>query len=32
VRCDARDRVSSTEALIALVEYLMTRSGELEPV
>jgi len=32
VRCDARDRVSSTEALIALVEYLMTRTGELEHV
>jgi signal recognition particle receptor subunit beta len=30
VRCDARDRVSSTEALIALVEHLMTRTGELE--
>ncbi|MGD1224186.1 MULTISPECIES: GTP-binding protein [Streptomyces] len=30
VRCDARDRVSSTEALIALVEYLLTRTGELE--
>ena len=25
VRCDARDRISSTEALIALVEYLLTR-------
>ncbi|MEV0227506.1 ATP/GTP-binding protein [Streptomyces sp. NPDC050704] len=25
VRCDARDRVSSTHALIALVEYLLTR-------
>jgi signal recognition particle receptor subunit beta len=24
VRCDARDRVSSTQALIALVEYLLT--------
>lgn len=32
VRCDARDRSSSTQALIALVEYLMTRSGEREPV
>jgi signal recognition particle receptor subunit beta len=31
VRCDARDRVSSTEALIALVEHLLTRTGELEP-
>jgi signal recognition particle receptor subunit beta len=30
VRCDARDRVSSTEALIALVEHLLTRTGELE--
>ncbi|MFF6994492.1 ATP/GTP-binding protein [Streptomyces sp. NPDC008313] len=28
VRCDARDRTSSTEALIALVEHLLTRSGE----
>ncbi|MFD9443234.1 ATP/GTP-binding protein [Streptomyces sp. NPDC060006] len=27
VRCDARDRVSSTHALIALVEYLLTRDG-----
>ncbi|MEU3789208.1 ATP/GTP-binding protein [Streptomyces fructofermentans] len=27
VRCDARDRVSSTRALIALVEYLLTRTG-----
>ena len=24
MRCDARDRVSSTQALIALVEYLLT--------
>ncbi|MGW3665312.1 GTP-binding protein [Streptomyces sp. NPDC005141] len=30
VRCDARDPVSSTEALIALVEYLLNRTGELE--
>lgn len=30
VRCDARDRVSSTEALIALVEHLLNRTGELE--
>ncbi|MER5472427.1 ATP/GTP-binding protein [Streptomyces sp. NPDC002935] len=30
VRCDARDRVSSTEALIALVSHLLTRTGELE--
>jgi signal recognition particle receptor subunit beta len=27
VRCDARDRVSSTHALIALVEYLLTRNA-----
>ncbi|WP_328493969.1 ATP/GTP-binding protein [Streptomyces sp. NBC_00414] len=27
VRCDARDRISSTHALIALVEYLLTRDG-----
>lgn len=30
VRCDARDRESSTRALIALVEYLIGRTGELE--
>jgi signal recognition particle receptor subunit beta len=30
VRCDARDRVSSTRALISLVEYLLTRIGHLE--
>ncbi|MEV0180155.1 ATP/GTP-binding protein [Streptomyces sp. NPDC050625] len=30
VRCDARDRISSTHALIALVEYLLTRTGTLE--
>ncbi|WP_329544960.1 ATP/GTP-binding protein [Streptomyces sp. NBC_01356] len=30
VRCDARDPVSSTEALITLVEYLLTRTGDLE--
>ncbi|MER5386226.1 MULTISPECIES: ATP/GTP-binding protein [unclassified Streptomyces] len=30
VRCDARDPVSSTEALITLVEYLLNRTGELE--
>ncbi|MPY64584.1 GTP-binding protein [Streptomyces spongiae] len=30
VRCDARDRESSTRALIALVEYLIGRNGELE--
>ncbi|MEU6068789.1 MULTISPECIES: GTP-binding protein [Streptomyces] len=30
VRCDARDRISSTHALISLVEYLLTRTGELE--
>ncbi|MGW0826052.1 GTP-binding protein [Streptomyces sp. NPDC002845] len=30
VRCDARDRVSSTRALIALVEYLIGRTRELE--
>ncbi|MFF4548433.1 ATP/GTP-binding protein [Streptomyces sp. NPDC001435] len=30
VRCDARDRISSTHALIALVEYLLTRTGKLE--
>ncbi|NGO14326.1 ATP/GTP-binding protein [Streptomyces sp. HC44] len=28
VRCDARDRVSSTRALIALVEYLLTRTTD----
>ncbi|GHH64801.1 MULTISPECIES: GTP-binding protein [Streptomyces] len=27
VRCDARDRISSTHALIALVEYLLTRNA-----
>ena len=26
VSCDARDRTSSTQALIALVEYLLTRN------
>jgi signal recognition particle receptor subunit beta len=30
VRCDARDRISSTHALIALVEYLLTRTGTSE--
>ncbi|MEV1085553.1 ATP/GTP-binding protein [Streptomyces sp. NPDC050211] len=30
VRCDARDRVSSTRALISLVEYLLNRTGHLE--
>jgi len=30
VRCDARDPVSSTRALIALVEYLLNRTGDLE--
>jgi signal recognition particle receptor subunit beta len=30
VRCDARDRASSTRALISLVEYLLTRTGQLE--
>lgn len=30
VRCDARDRISSTHALISLVEYLLTRTGTLE--
>ncbi|MCX4987805.1 MULTISPECIES: ATP/GTP-binding protein [unclassified Streptomyces] len=30
VRCDARDPVSSTEALITLVEHLLNRTGELE--
>ncbi|AWI32420.1 ATP/GTP-binding protein [Streptomyces tirandamycinicus] len=30
VRCDARDRHSSTRALISLVEYLLTRTSELE--
>ncbi len=28
VRCDARDRISSTHALIALVEYLLTRDAD----
>ncbi|WP_086784245.1 GTP-binding protein [Streptomyces caniscabiei] len=31
VRCDARDPDSSTRALIALVEYLLGRTTELEP-
>ncbi|MFE9093478.1 ATP/GTP-binding protein [Streptomyces sp. NPDC007264] len=31
VRCDARDRVSSTRALIALVQYLLNRTGTGEP-
>ncbi|MFE0258103.1 ATP/GTP-binding protein [Streptomyces sp. NPDC059010] len=31
VRCDARDRVSSTRALISLVEHLLTRIGHMEP-
>ncbi|MHC3469631.1 GTP-binding protein [Streptomyces sp. 7R007] len=31
VRCDARDRVSATRALVALVEYLLTRTAHLEP-
>ncbi|MDC0771550.1 GTP-binding protein [Streptomyces sp. HD] len=30
VRCDARDRVSSTRALISLVEHLLTRIGPME--
>ncbi|NUP22159.1 MAG: ATP/GTP-binding protein [Streptomyces sp.] len=30
VRCDARDRASSTRALIALVEHLLTRVGHME--
>ncbi|WP_405883346.1 MULTISPECIES: hypothetical protein [unclassified Streptomyces] len=30
VRRDARDRASSTQAPIALAEYLMTRGGERE--
>ncbi|MEV6592680.1 GTP-binding protein [Streptomyces acidicola] len=30
VRCDARDQESSTRALIALVEYLIGRTGKLE--
>ncbi|SBT90204.1 Signal recognition particle receptor subunit beta, a GTPase [Streptomyces sp. DI166] len=30
VRCDARDPVSSTRALISLVEYLLNRTGHLE--
>ncbi|GFH39109.1 GTP-binding protein [Streptomyces pacificus] len=30
VRCDARDRHSSTRALVSLVEYLLTRTSELE--
>lgn len=28
VRCDARDRVSSTRALITLVEYLLNRTSD----
>ncbi|MGW0735159.1 GTP-binding protein [Streptomyces sp. NPDC002851] len=32
VRCDARDRVSSTHALIALVEYLKARNAEPRPL
>ncbi|MCF6524809.1 ATP/GTP-binding protein [Streptomyces sp. JJ36] len=32
VRCDARDRISSTRALIALVEYLQTRIGDPRPL
>jgi uncharacterized protein len=28
VRCDARDRVSSTRALIALIQYLHTRTSQ----
>ncbi|MFG2024121.1 ATP/GTP-binding protein [Streptomyces sp. NPDC048825] len=28
VRCDARDRISSTRALIALVEYLLNRTSD----
>ncbi|TPQ15616.1 GTP-binding protein [Streptomyces sporangiiformans] len=28
VRCDARDRISSTHALIALVEYLLNRTSD----
>jgi signal recognition particle receptor subunit beta len=31
VRCDARDPVSSTHALIALVEYLLSRESRREP-
>ncbi|MGC4986885.1 MULTISPECIES: GTP-binding protein [unclassified Streptomyces] len=30
LRCDARDRVSATETLIALVTHLLARTGELE--
>ncbi|MCZ7456453.1 GTP-binding protein [Streptomyces sp. WMMC940] len=30
VRCDARDRDSSTRALVSLVEHLLTRTSELE--
>ncbi|MFF3406188.1 ATP/GTP-binding protein [Streptomyces sp. NPDC002742] len=30
LRCDARDRVSATETLIALVAHLLARTGELE--
>ncbi|MEU9140660.1 ATP/GTP-binding protein [Streptomyces sp. NPDC048404] len=32
LRCDARDRVSATETLIALVTHLLARTGELENV
>ncbi|MGW0707183.1 GTP-binding protein [Streptomyces sp. NPDC002643] len=30
VRCDARDKASSTRALISLVEYLLSRKAQLE--
>ncbi|MEV6192342.1 ATP/GTP-binding protein [Streptomyces sp. NPDC051920] len=30
LRCDARDRASAAETLIALVAHLLTRTGELE--
>lgn len=32
VTCDARDRISSTHALIALVQYLQTRNAQQTPV
>lgn len=30
LRCDARDRISATETLIALVAHLLARTGDLE--
>ncbi|WP_339132144.1 ATP/GTP-binding protein [Streptomyces sp. f51] len=30
LRCDARDRISATETLIALVTHLLARTGDLE--